>query len=150
MSEHKLQVEAICRGTVIDHIPAGNGIKIVHRVQKLSPRVSLTAGLNLPSIEMDVKDLVKVDDWLFSEADAYEMALFAPDATINIIDGYQVVRKIRMSMPEKVRGVFDCLNPNCISHVEPVDSLLWVAMTDDSVGLRCHYCERTFDADLFS
>ncbi len=150
MEARKLQVEAIQRGTVIDHIPAGNGIKIVHRVQKLSPRVRLTVGLNLPSDHMGAKDLVKVDDWLFTEEQAYELALFAPEATINVIDQYKVVNKFKMSLPDSVVGVFSCPNANCISHDEPVQSRFHVLQEGEHVALRCHYCERKFRDTLFS
>lgn len=146
----QLQVEAIRRGTVIDHVPAGNGIKIVHRVQKLSPTARLTVGLNLPSGAMGSKDLVKVDDWLFTEQQAYELALFAPEATINVIDDYKVVNKFKMSLPESVTGVFDCPNANCISHDEPVQSRLHVLQEGEHVALRCHYCERKFRDTLFA
>ena len=148
--KRQLQVEAIRRGTVIDHVPAGNGIKIVHRVQKLSPTARLTVGLNLPSGQMGSKDLVKVDDWLFTEEQAYELALFAPDATINVIDDYKVVNKFSMSLPDQVVGVFDCPNSNCISHDEPVQSHFHVKQEGGHVTLRCHYCERKFRDTLFS
>lgn len=148
--EHKLQVEAIRRGTVIDHIPAGNGIKIVHRMQKISPQARLTIGLNLPSQHNHLKDLVKVDDWLFTEEEAFELALFAPDATINIINEYQVVNKFKMSLPERVIGVFACPNSNCISHQEPVQSHFKVSSDGQFVQLRCHYCERSFVDTLFA
>lgn len=148
--DHQLQVEAIRRGTVIDHIPAGKGIKIVHRVQKLSPQARLTIGLNLPSKLMTLKDLVKVDDWLFTEEQAFELALFAPEATINVINEYQVVNKFKMSLPERVLGVFACPNSNCISHQEPVQSQFIVRAGSKHVTLRCHYCERSFIDTLFA
>lgn len=148
--EHQLQVEAIRRGTVIDHIPAGNGIKIVHRMQKISPQARLTIGLNLPSQHMNLKDLVKVDDWLFTEEQAFELALFAPEATINIINEYQVVNKFKMSLPERVLGVFACPNSNCITHQEPVQSHFKVSTNAHHVSLRCHYCERSFLDTLFA
>lgn len=148
--DHQLQVEAIRRGTVIDHIPAGKGIKIVHRVQKLSPQARLTIGLNLPSKHMTLKDLVKVDDWLFTEEQAFELALFAPEATINVINEYQVVNKFKMSLPERVLGVFACPNSNCISHQEPVQSQFIVRAGSKHVTLRCHYCERSFIDTLFA
>lgn len=150
MDDRKLQVQAIQRGTVIDHVPAGNGIKIVNRVQKLSPMVRLTVGLNLPSDHMGYKDLVKVDDWLFTEEQAYELALFAPEATINVIDQYKVVNKFKMSLPDRVTGVFSCPNSNCISHDEPVQSQFHVLQEGEHVALRCHYCERKFRDTLFN
>ena len=60
----KLQVEAIERGTVIDHIPAGQGLKIVNRLQLLNNQVRLTVGFNFGINASRLKDLIKVDDWL--------------------------------------------------------------------------------------
>ena len=50
MSEKKqLQVEAIRNGSVIDHIPAGQGIKILKLFHLLDTHERITVGLNLPS-----------------------------------------------------------------------------------------------------
>ncbi|WP_119396442.1 aspartate carbamoyltransferase regulatory subunit [Salinibius halmophilus] len=149
MSIHKLQVEAIQQGTVIDHIPAGNGLKIINRLQLLNSDVRLTVGLNLPSGEMGCKDLIKVDQWRFTQDEAAELALFAPNATINVINDYKVVDKFRMSQPEELNGLFDCPNHNCITHNEPVDTKFYVRNSGADMKLRCHYCERSFSSALF-
>lgn len=149
MSIHKLQVEAIQQGTVIDHIPAGNGLKIINRLQLLNSDVRLTVGLNLPSGEMERKDLIKVDQWRFTEHEAAELALFAPKATINVIDNYRVVKKFHMSQPEVLNGLFDCPNQNCITHNEPVETKFYVRSGGSGMKLRCHYCERSFSSELF-
>ncbi|MGL5371673.1 MAG: aspartate carbamoyltransferase regulatory subunit, partial [Plesiomonas shigelloides] len=47
--ENKLQVEAIKNGTVIDHIPATIGIKILSLFKFSETRQRITVGLNLPS-----------------------------------------------------------------------------------------------------
>ncbi len=36
----QLQVEAICNGSVIDHIPAGQGINILKRFEMLDTRAA--------------------------------------------------------------------------------------------------------------
>ena len=146
----KMQVEAIRRGTVIDHIPPGQGLKIVNRLQLLDNRVRLTVGFNLSSKAQSYKDIIKVDDWLFSETEANELALFAPDSTVNIIEDYKVVSKFKMSTPEELKGVFPCPNSNCISHSEPVDSRFYVKLRGDGLQLKCHYCEKLFNKELFT
>ncbi|WP_428241012.1 aspartate carbamoyltransferase regulatory subunit [Gynuella sp.] len=146
----KMQVEAINRGTVIDHIPAGQGLKIVNRLQLLDNKVRLTVGFNLLSGELGTKDLIKVDDWLFTESEANELALFAPNATVNIIDDYKVVRKINVTLPTELINVFPCPNSNCITRVEPVSSRFRIRQLGHKVQLKCHYCEKAFDKEIFT
>ncbi|PTY36374.1 aspartate carbamoyltransferase regulatory subunit [Saccharospirillum sp. MSK14-1] len=147
-TREKMLVEAIHNGTVIDHIPAGKGLTILGRLQLKNAEARLTVGLNLPSHGGGMKDLIKVDDWRFTEHDAAELALFAPKATVNIIEDYRVVRKFPIGLPEAFVGVFACPNANCITHVEPVESHFAV-VTGESLQLRCHYCERAFADTLF-
>ncbi len=47
--ETKLQVEAIKNGTVIDHIPAKVGIKVLKLFDMHNSAQRVTIGLNLPS-----------------------------------------------------------------------------------------------------
>lgn len=152
MSDHrrdKMLVEAIQSGTVIDHIPPGKGLTIIGRLQLKNAEVRLTVGLNLPSHGGGLKDLVKIDDWRFTEQDAAELALFAPRATVNIIEDYQVVRKFPIGLPETFIGVFACPNANCITHDDPVETRFRV-LGHDPIQLRCHYCERSFADTLFT
>lgn len=54
--DNKLQVEAIKRGTVIDHIPAQIGFKLLSLFKLTETDQRITIGLNLPSGEMGRKD----------------------------------------------------------------------------------------------
>lgn len=145
---NKLQVEAICSGTVIDHIPAGQGVKILDRLHLLNSRARITVGFNLPSEAFGRKDIIKVEGRQFSEQEANELALFAPSATINVIDEYKVVEKFKMSIPELLQGVLACPNSNCISHNEPVDSRFYLREREGDIQLKCHYCEKSFSKDI--
>ncbi|WP_320825750.1 aspartate carbamoyltransferase regulatory subunit [Reinekea sp.] len=144
-----MAVEAIETGTVIDHIPAGQGLNILARIQSHNAQARVTVGLNLPSKGSGQKDIIKVEGWLFSEQDAAEMALYAPKATVNIIQGYRVVNKFQIGLPSAFVDIFACPNSNCISHAEPVSSRFYVKADSDSVQLRCHFCERSFSDSLF-
>ncbi|MFC1796660.1 aspartate carbamoyltransferase regulatory subunit [Pseudomonadota bacterium] len=146
----KMQVEAICQGTVIDHITTGQGLKILNRLQLINDKIRLTVGLNLPSGQFGSKDIIKVDNWMFSKDEAYELALLAPNATVNIIEDYKVVSKFHMELPEILEGIFSCPNSNCITHSEPVDSKFTIKTEDEQVQLRCHYCEELFNKQLFT
>jgi aspartate carbamoyltransferase regulatory subunit len=63
----------------------------------------------------NAKDIIKIENRLFNEREANELAIFAPGATINVIDDYQVQEKFEMSIPTFIEGVFECPNSNCIT-----------------------------------
>ena len=150
MPEHKLQVEAIERGTVIDHIPAGMGIRILKFFQLSDQDHPITVGLNLRSKHQGKKDIIKVENTVFDVTQSNQLALFAKDATINVIDDYEVVEKYRVTLPDRIDSVLSCPNSNCISHHEPVSSKFHVSESKHGVVLKCHYCEKSFSQRLFS
>ncbi|WP_419534965.1 aspartate carbamoyltransferase regulatory subunit [Endozoicomonas sp.] len=145
---NKLQVEAICQGTVIDHIPAGQGVKILDRLHLLNSEARITVGFNLPSKAQGFKDIIKVEGRMFTEQEANELALFAPSATINVIDDYRVVDKFTMAIPKTLRAAFPCPNSNCITHNEPVESYFYLRQKSNDIQLKCHYCEKSFSKEI--
>lgn len=58
--DHKLQVEAISHGTVIDHIPAQIGFKLLKLFKLTKTDERITIGLNLPSSNLGKKILLKL------------------------------------------------------------------------------------------
>ncbi|WP_199405196.1 MULTISPECIES: aspartate carbamoyltransferase regulatory subunit [Corallincola] len=147
--ETKMTVEAIAHGTVIDHIPAGQGVRILRFFQLTDGNERITVGLNLRSGDSQVKDIIKVENNVFTAEQANQLALFAPNATVNLIDNYQVVDKFHVTLPEQISSVLSCPNSNCISHDEPVNSRFFVAVKHEKVKLKCHYCEKSFSERLF-
>ncbi|BDM63908.1 aspartate carbamoyltransferase regulatory chain [Shewanella sp. NFH-SH190041] len=147
--DNQLQVEAIKNGTVIDHIPANIGFKVLKLFQLDDTLERVTIGLNLPSSALGKKDLIKIENVLFDEAQAQRLALYAPRATVNKIENYQVVAKLPVTLPDSITGVFSCPNSNCITHVEPaVDTLFGVQVQGGDVRLKCKYCEKVFSRDV--
>ncbi|QFI55942.1 aspartate carbamoyltransferase regulatory subunit [Aeromonas simiae] len=149
MSE-KLQVEAIRNGSVIDHIPACQGIKILKLFQLIETRERITVGFNLKSAALGKKDLIKIENTQLTEEQANQLALFAPKATVNIIEEFEVVKKHHLTLPECIEGVFECPNSNCISHNEPVASHFAVREVKGAVRMKCKYCEKSFTQDIVS
>ncbi|MDP5293536.1 aspartate carbamoyltransferase regulatory subunit [Oceanimonas sp. CHS3-5] len=148
MNKTQLQVEAIHNGTVIDHIPAGQGIRILQLFGLVQNRERITVGLNLPSKALGAKDIIKVENVRLSPAQANQLALFAPDATVNLIEDFEVVEKLQLHLPEQVEGVFACPNGNCISRREPETSQFRVRAVRGQVMFRCRYCEKSFQRDM--
>ncbi len=97
--DNKLQVEAIKNGTVIDHIPAQVGFKLLSLFRLTETDQRITIGLNLPSGEMGRKDLIKIENTYLTDDQINQLAFYAPHATVNRIDDYEVVAKIAPALP---------------------------------------------------
>ena len=146
--QKKLQVEAIQHGSVIDHIPAQQGVKILRFFKFTQTKEKITIGLNLPTHNGKGKDLIKVENTFISDGQANQLALFAPNATINQIKDFKVVNKFQVQLPDSFVGVFSCPNSNCISHNEPVKTRFYIKKGAD-LKLKCHYCEKSFSRSFF-
>lgn len=143
--DNKLQVEAIKCGTVIDHIPAQIGFKLLSLFKLTETDQRITIGLNLPSNELGRKDLIKIENTFLTEQQVNQLAVYAPNATVNRIDDYEVVKKLMPTLPDHIEGVLHCPNSNCISRSEPVSSSFAVKQLQGDVYLQCKYCEKEFE-----
>lgn len=148
MSESDLIVRKIKNGTVIDHIEAGKGIKVLNAlgIDGKDGNV-ITIALNVPSSKVAKKDIIKVENRFLQDSDTNKLALIAPKATVNIIKDYKLVEKRRVTLPNEIERIFKCSNPDCVSNsdedIEPVMDVV------DKAGLvlRCRFCTRTLDVN---
>lgn len=149
ISNDKLLVEAISNGTVIDHIAPGQAMNILRLFNFLNRHNHITVGFNLRSGELGAKDIIKIEDVTFSPAETEQLALLAPNATINHISNYQVVDKYNLHLPKETVGAFNCPNSNCITHVEKAATPRFKIFKEgEQVMMRCHYCERVFEREV--
>lgn len=146
--ETKLQVEAIKCGTVIDHIPARMGFKLLALFKLTENDRRITIGLNLPSNALGKKDLIKIEDILLTKQQADQLAVYAPNATVNQIENYVVVNKLTVTFPERIDGILNCPNSNCISRSELISSGFTVRKSIDAIYLTCKYCEKEFERQI--
>ncbi|EPG0118090.1 TPA: aspartate carbamoyltransferase regulatory subunit [Neisseria gonorrhoeae] len=147
MEAQKLSVEAIEKGTVIDHIPAGRGLTILRQFKLLHYGNAVTVGFNLPSKTQGSKDIIKIKGVCLDDKAADRLALFAPEAVVNTIDNFKVVQKRHLTLPDEIAEVFRCPNPNCAGHGESVKSRFYVKKHNGQTRLKCHYCEKTYNRD---
>ena len=141
-----MTVEAIENGTVIDHIPAGFGLAILRHFKLDESGNRITVGFNLKG-KRGNKDLIKIQNVHFTDTEAAQIALFAPTATVNVIENFQVAKKIKPTLPEKVEGIFQCPNDNCASHGEPVVGTFTVKTAHNKPRLKCFFCEKSYPID---
>jgi aspartate carbamoyltransferase regulatory subunit len=142
-----LSVSAIKNGTVIDHIAAGQGLRIIHLLSLQESALKVTIGLRLTSKMIGKKDLIKIEDRILTENEANEIVVFAPEATINIIENFEVVKKITTHLPAEMKNVFVCSNPSCITNSEFIQSRFYIVQQAKTIKLTCFYCEKTFERD---
>lgn len=140
-----LPVAAIKDGTVIDHISIGAAVILLQLLKLTTDRNCVSLGLNLSSTSMGLKDLIKIENRFLTEKEAHDIAVFAPQATINIIKNYKLVTKIKAQLPREVEGVLVCPNPRCITHDPQVVTLFHVEEHKHQVLLKCHFCEKIFE-----
>jgi len=142
-----MKVTPIRNGIVIDHITPGRGIIVLDilGLPDLDHGSVVSAVMNVPTKQGRRKDIIKIEEKHLDSHELDLISLIAPDATINIIENTVVVRKYRVQLPSKVRGIVRCVNPNCITNqrepVEPCFNLV----SRDPVVLKCDYCERKLE-----
>lgn len=141
----ELKVQPIKNGTVIDHISAGQALKVM-RILGLPAEGStsiVSIGMNLPSGKIRLKDVVKIEDRELDPREVNKISLIAPKATISIIRNYQIAKKATVELPKEIVGLARCENLSCISNVraEPVRSRHAV-VGHDPPRLQCAYCGR--------
>ncbi len=137
----ELKVSAIENGTVIDHIPANAMFQVI-RILKLDVFDNMVLfATNLESKKYGTKAIIKVSNKFFAPEELNKIALVAPHASIIEIHNYQVSKKTVVEIPDTIKEIVKCFNPNCVTNHESVKA--WFAVTDkEEIRLKCHYCEK--------
>ncbi len=147
-SKPKLQVSAIRNGTVIDHVPAKHLFKVIAILGLDKITTQITFGTNLESKKLGHKAIIKLSEVFFKDEDINKIALIAPHAKLNIIKNFKVTEKSEVQVPEKIKGIAKCGNPNCITNNDHVNTAFYVLPKDkEKVALKCHYCEKITDPE---
>lgn len=147
-TEEQLLVRRIREGTVIDHIDAGKAL-LVLKALGITGREGnvITVAMNVPSVKLGKKDIIKVENRLLAVDETNKIALIAPRATINIVSEYRVKEKRRVELPDLLMGVFNCPNPSCVSNVEKSIASRIEVIDREKQKLRCWYCGRMLEAN---
>ncbi len=142
------EVAAIKQGTVIDHISPGKAFEVLKVLGLLDKnqmdKLVMTVGLNFRSRKFGRKDLIKIEHKILSSVEVSKIALIAPSATINVIQGGKVREKSQVEIPNIIRGIVKCPNPRCITNSEEKPSTKFQVASPDKLKFRCFHCERVF------
>lgn len=135
-----LTVNSINYGIVIDHITAGNGIKIFDKLKLGEVNFPVVLLINVPSNKHGRKDIIKIENKI--DVDLTMLGLIDPGITVNIIENNKIVDKMSISIPKEVQGLFKCKNPRCVSNFdEYITPKFRLARSNGKIYYRCSYCE---------
>lgn len=140
----ELVVSAIENGTVIDHIPAKNVFQVIQILKLDQFDNQILFGTNLDSNKYGKKGIIKVNNKYFEPIEINKIALVAPSATLIVIKDFMVVEKKKVEIPDEISKVVKCVNPNCITNIEKVQTKFKV-VNKTEVKLKCNYCEKITD-----
>ena len=133
-----MNVDSIKNGVVIDHIKAGQAMKLYHLLELDRLECTVSIIKNVPSKRMGKKDIIKIDTKM--ELDLDIIGYVDPEITVNVIENAELVEKKRIQLPLVLRDVVKCKNPRCITSVEAVPQVF--ELRDPETRLyRCRYCE---------
>jgi len=141
-NKKELIVSAIENGTVIDHIPVNTVLMVLNILGLNDYEDEVLIGINLDSKKYSKKGIIKVRNKYFEQHDLNKIALVAPNATLIVIKNYEVVEKKSVEIPDKIEKILKCINPNCITNKETIDSK-FIVKEKDPLKIQCHFCEKT-------
>jgi aspartate carbamoyltransferase regulatory subunit len=141
-----LNIDQIKNGIVIDHIKAGQGIKIFSWLGLDKASYTVAFVLNANSRHMGRKDLIKIDNTIAINFDI--LGLIDPDITVNVIENEKISEKIKLKLPERVENVLICKNPRCITSTERYIPHIFRLDNRELGTYRCEYCDELSTGDF--
>ena len=134
-----MNIDSIQNGVVIDHITAGNGMRLYSLLGLDSLDVSVAIIKNVVSRKMGKKDIIKIDADI--PVDFQVIGYVDPGATLNIIRDGKLVSKQAVEMPDRLVDVIRCYNPRCITSTEQELKQIFKLTDREKRVYRCNYCE---------
>jgi aspartate carbamoyltransferase regulatory subunit len=139
-----LNITKIKNGVVIDHIKAGQGIRIFNWLGLDKAHYTTAFVVNACSGGMGRKDLIKIDNHIDVNLDL--LGLIDPNITVNIIKNEKITEKFKVKLPDRVENILKCKNPRCITSTESYIPHVFRLVHPDKRIYRCEYCDESADA----
>ena len=132
-------VNPINSGIVLDHITAGNAMKIYEalKLDELDCQVAIIK--NCQSAKMGRKDILKINEIIDINFDV--LGYIDPGITVNFIKDSKIYDRLHLELPEKISGIIKCKNPRCITSVEQELEHVFKLTNREKGVYRCIYCE---------
>ena len=138
--ERSLKIDIIENGIVIDHIKAGNSMKIYNYLNLAELDCTVAIIKNVKSGKHGLKDLIKIENNLNIDLDV--LGYLDPNVTINVIKDGVISDKKSLTLPKSIRNVVKCKNPRCICSIEMELDHVFELADEKSETYRCVYCQQ--------
>jgi aspartate carbamoyltransferase regulatory subunit len=142
-----LTIAKIKNGIVIDHIKAGQGIRIFNWLGLDKASYPVAFVVNASSRRMGRKDIIKIDNAITINFDL--LGLIDPHITVNLIENEEITEKTKLRLPARVEDVLLCKNPRCITSTERYLPQIFHLENPESRTYRCEYCDEILFAGDF-
>ena len=147
MSEEKLKIDKIKKGTVIDHIDSGYALTILNLTGLGESPNLMTIGVNVSSKKYTKKDIIKIEGEFLDKIQMQQISILSPNAQISLIEDYKVIEKKKVKLPYIIKKLILCQNKTCISNSEePIDTEFNV-LEEKPLKIQCIYCNRIYKLD---
>ncbi len=134
-----MKIDAIKNGIVIDHIPAGCGMRLYELLDLAALDAPMALIQRAASAKLGKKDIIKIAANVPLNEDV--IGYVAPHATVNVIHEGDLVEKRAVELPATLTNVLFCHNPRCITSCEQELPHVF-QLTDGARRIyRCRYCE---------
>lgn len=143
-----MNIDTIENGYVIDHITAGNAMKIYEllKLNEIDCQVALIT--NAKSKKTKIKDLIKIGKLI--DLDFDKLAFIDPNVTVNIVKNNNIIEKRKLELPKKLINVTKCKNPRCITSTERNLEQIFNLTNKEKQIYRCEYCEMSLEKNKFN
>lgn len=137
-----MNVDGVKNGIVLDHIKAGESMKIYKLLEldKLDCCVAMIQ--NVKSAKYGTKDMIKIDTELHIDLKA--LGFIDNNITVNVVKDGELVKKLHAELPETLVNVVQCKNPRCITSVEQEIKHIFKLVNREKQTYRCAYCDAEY------
>jgi aspartate carbamoyltransferase regulatory subunit len=154
-----LNIERIQNGIIIDHIKAGQGMKVFNwlGLDKRSYSVAFVINAFSTTMELHKKDFIKIDtvssgsikmikDGLVRidntiDIDINILGFIDPNITVRIITDGAAGERIHPKLPDRIENVLHCNNPRCVTYTEKYIPQIFILEDEEARTYRCEYCD---------
>lgn len=142
-----LNISGIHEGYVLDHIKAGDSMKIYYDL-KLDQLEECTVAMimNAKSNKMGRKDIIKAECPV-EALDLEILGFIDHTITVNVIKDEKIVEKKPLKLPSKIVNVITCKNPRCITSIEQELDQVFLLSDEKTETYRCKYCEEKYSGN---
>lgn len=137
-----VMINNIKKGIVIDHIEAGQGIKIFNYLGLDKADYTVAFIKNAPSKKFGKKDMIKIENVI--DFNLTVLGFIDSNITINIIENEVIIEKLKPKLPLKVEDVMKCKNPRCVTSIERNIVHSFILVDEKNGHYRCEYCDEIY------